>query len=94
MYVRAPCQSEDVIDPFLLHVFPVVVEDLPADRAAFGFDNFNFAFGFGTRGIVDSQRCAIVVELPDYDIASIRTGQYRYSDESQIWKSEFDLAIE
>ena len=89
MYVRAPCRSEDVANPFFLHIFPVAAEDLPADRTATGFDNFDFVFS--TRGIVDSQRCAIEVGLPDYDIASIRTGQYRYSDESQIWKSEFDL---
>ena len=90
MYVRAPCRSEDVTDPFFLHIFPVAAEDLPADRIATGFDNFDFVFG--TRGIVDSQRCAIEVKLPDYDIVSIRTGQYKYSDESQIWKSEFGLA--
>ena len=62
VYVRAPCRSEDIIPPFFLHIYTTS-----------GFENLDFVFG--DRGIIDSQRCAIVVELPDYDIASIRTGQ-------------------
>ena len=79
--MRAPCRSEDVVDSFFLHVFPVAAE---------GFDNLDF--NFSNRGIIDSQRCAVAVELPDYDIASIRTGQYGHSDEGQIWTVEFGLA--
>ena len=89
VYVRTPCRSEDVSNPFFLHIFPVATEDLPGDRPVFGFDNLDF--DFGDRGIIDSQRCATIIELPDYDIASIRTGQFT-DDESQNWMGEFDLA--
>ena len=89
VYVRAPCRNEDVIDRFFLHIFPVDVEDLPGDRPAFGFDNLDY--DFGDRGPISSQRCAIEIELPDYDIASIRTGQFT-DGEGQIWTGEFDLA--
>ena len=89
MYARTPCRSEDVSHPFFLHIFPVSAEDLPRERTVSGFDNLDF--NFGDHGIIDSQRCAIVVELPDYDIASIRTGQFT-DDESQNWMGEFDLA--
>ena len=78
VYVRAPCRSEDITPPFFLHIYTTS-----------GFDNLDFVFG--DRGIIDSQRCAIVVELPDYDIASIRTGQLT-DDESRIWTGELDLA--
>ena len=89
VYVRTPCRSEDVIAPFFLHIFPVTVEDLPGDRPAFGFDNLDF--DFSDRGLISSQRCAIAIDLPEYDIASIRTGQFTDS-EGQIWTGEFDLA--
>lgn len=82
VYVRAPCRSEDVIDPFFLHIFPVAVEDLPGDRSVFGFENRDFIFD--NSGIMDSQRCAIEIELPDYDVASIRTGQLTESAD-RIW---------
>ena len=89
VYARAPCRSEDVIPSFFLHIYPINAEDLPEHRATTGFDNL--VFGFGDRGIIDYQRCAIVVELPDYDIASIRTGQLT-DDGDRIWTGEFDLA--
>ena len=37
---------------------------------------------------IDGRRCAAEVELPDYDIASISTGQF--TDRGQIWQSELD----
>ena len=89
VYVRTPCRSEDVTDRFFLHIFPNDVEDLPGDRPDFGFDNLDY--DFGDRGLISSQRCAIEIELPDYDIASIRTGQFT-DDEGSIWTGEFDLA--
>lgn len=41
----------------------------------------------GQIGALLENRCLITVELPDYDIASIRTGQY--TDAGRIWEVEF-----
>ncbi len=69
---------------FFLHVIPVDVNDLPARRKRWKFDNLDFLFSdfripHGTRAIA-------VRELPPYDVARIRTGQFIWNN--QIWKAE------
>ena len=86
MYVRDRCHNGDISDDFFVHVFPVNRMDLPAHRRQSGFDNFDFTFT--EHGSIDGQRCAGEIKLPDYDIASIRTGQFTY--QRQIWRSELN----
>ena len=88
IYVRELCLSSDFNDVFFVHVFPVDTDDLPAHRRQYGFDNLDF--DFFDRGFTDGRRCAAVIELPDYSIARVRTGQY--TDEGPIWQGEFDVA--
>ena len=91
-YLKSPCSTADTQAPFFLHVVPEDVEDLPADRRQYGFDNLDFhynnhgsipASGFGGK-------CIAKRPLPDYPIARIRTGQFT-PDEGQIWKAEFPV---
>lgn len=87
MYVRKPCHNGDVSDDFFLHVFPVDEKYLTQDRIQNGFNNLDFTFiDHGTRY---GQSCAAEVKLPDYDIASIFTGQFTYR--GPIWQSEFRI---
>ena len=44
VYAKAPCTINDVAHSFLLHVYPVSVDDLPAHRKQFGFANLGFRF--------------------------------------------------
>ncbi len=81
-YLRDGCPAEDIRRRFFLHVRPVDASDLPPGRAEHGFDNRNFSLDARIDG-----NCVATARLPDYPIASIRTGQF---DESgQRWEVEF-----
>lgn len=84
LYVKEPCDSADVSDVFFVHVTPADSGDLPEHRRELGFDNLDFVFF--DRGTSDGVRCAAEIELPDYDIAGITTGQY--TDQGRTWQNE------
>ena len=87
IYLREPCNNGDISDAFFVHVIPVDSKDLPEHRRQYAFDNLDFVFvDHGTRA---GQKCAAMIELPDYDIAYVRTGQY--TSQGQTWRSEFDF---
>ena len=88
VYVREPCDSVDYSDDFFVHIIPSNLQDLPEHRKQLQFDNLDF--DFFDRGTTDGSRCAAVVELPDYDIAHISTGQY--SNQGPTWQGGFDVA--
>ncbi len=90
VYVKEPCEQEDVAARFFLHVVPRSVNDLPEERRGIGFDNMDFDF-FPNGALFDG-RCAARVPLPDYPIASVRTGQHAGGGE--LWRAEFALNAE
>lgn len=59
---------------FFIHLVPNEVSQLPAGRVAHGFDNLDFAPR--EVGQIDQEQCLHRVALPDYEIATIRTGVY------------------
>ena len=89
VYVKEPCGQADTEARFFLHVTPERVDDLPDDRRVYGFDNLDFAF-FPERGALFEGRCAARAALPDYAVASIRTGQYA-SGVGEVWSEEFEV---
>ena len=89
IYVRERCGESDIAPMFFLHLVPVDADDLPIHRKLYGFDNLDFAFRHHDLG--EGIVCVAKRELPDYDIAAIRTGQF-IPGEDQIWKGSFDLA--
>ncbi len=86
LYVREPCTRRDVRRRFFLHVVPDAAESLPRARRRSGFANLDFAFG--ERGALVDGACVATVELPDYDIARLRTGQFD-ADACAVWRVEF-----
>ncbi len=84
-YLRDGCPAEGIGKRFFLHVRPVDASDLPPGRAEHGFDNRDFPFGARIDG-----NCIAIARLPDYPIASIRTGQF--SDAGAHWEVEFTVA--
>ena len=64
---------------FFLHVVPASPDDLAADRREHGFENRDFDF-WRRGGMVDGS-CVAITPLPDYAIASVRTGQF-----APIWR--------
>ena len=81
-YVKEPCAAPDIERLFFLHVRPERASDLPERRREVGFDNMDFDFRL--RGSVFDGKCAALVSLPEYPIASLRTGQWT-SGEGEAW---------
>ena len=86
VYVREPCSSADYSGDFFVHLIPSDPQDLPEHRKQLQFDNLDF--DFFDRGTIDGKRCAALIELPDYDIVQINTGQY--TDQGPTWQGEFN----
>ena len=81
-YVKEHCQISDVEPRFFLHVFPVDRNDLAEDRRQNGFENRDFRFS--TDGVWADGRCVTKVALPEYDIATIRTGQFTRNGDQYV----------
>ena len=95
IYVKNPCGQEDVDAPFFLHLDAVVSNDLPRHRKWYGFDNLDFRFhkhGDGP-GTMVGGTCLVEVSLPDYGIATIRTGQFVVVGDvlRHLWEGEIHL---
>ena len=86
-YVRDGCTEAEAEARFFLHVVPADEGDLPEHRREYGFDNLDFTLA--TRGARIDGNCVAVVPLPDYPIASVRTGQY--DGTGALWTAEFAL---
>lgn len=88
LYIREYCRAEDTQAKFLLHVTPIDINDLPEDRRQHGFDNLDFQFDdkSGTLG----EKCVAQIQLPEYEIASIRTGQY-ISGGGELWSNSYSM---
>ena len=86
VYVKEPCSPADTEDRFFLHITPERVSDLPDERRERGFDNLDFAFF--PNGALFEGKCAARIPLPEYAVASIRTGQH-VSGVGEVWSMEF-----
>ncbi len=87
-YIKKPCSRADTEAGIFLHIVPADAQDLPDRRKRYGFDNYDF--GFNQSGAHFDGKCVATVNLPEYPIARIRTGQY-ISGEGQLWKAEFSF---
>ena len=85
LYLRETCADADTAAGFFLHILPVDVADLPAERQTAGFANLDFAFArWG--GSFDG-KCLATVPLPEYPIKAIRTGQHS-PGQGELWAVE------
>ena len=86
VYVKdGGCRPADFKERFLLHVVPAHKEDLPPDRLEHGFDNWDFS------AVADKATCSATVELPNYPIERIFTGQYIRGKDGgyqNLWREE------
>ena len=88
VYAKQPCNPSDTETRFFLHVTPERLDDLPRGRRGHGFDNLGFDF-FLRGGHFDG-KCLARITLPNYPIASIRTGQY-VSGVGDVWSAELPV---
>ena len=84
LYITDRCDNSLLWSRFFLDIVPVVVSDLPEQRRSYGYDRIDFYFD--EHYVLDTKRHISALKLPDYDIASIRTGQLT-SDGDLIWES-------
>ncbi len=83
-YARRGCTGADVEPAFFVHVVAEDERALPAARRQYGFENRDFLFF--RRGKRVGGECWTTVELPAYEIARIRTGQYDAG--GKLWEVE------
>ena len=88
-YVKEQCDLSDIGLRFFLHVFPDDVSDLPERRRSNGYDNLDFDFRL--YGETVDKNCVARVPLPEYPIASVRTGQFNENGELWEAKHSFDI---
>ena len=88
-YVKKSCNAADVDNSFFLHVVPKDDTVLPSHSQSIGFDNLDFRLGL--RGMEFDGLCMVSTDLPDYDIATIRTGQI--ANDSEIWSVYYNFAL-
>lgn len=91
IYVAESCRDADTETRFLLHIVPTDLDDLPDQRKALGVNFDNRDFRFDQEGFPFGDRCAVIHNLPEYDIELIRTGQYVFG-EDPIWKDEIHIS--
>ena len=88
LYFKPACSQDDNGTRFFMHVIPVSAEDLPEERKEAGYEELDFALeDYGGRYGGD---CFAVLDLPEYDILEIRTGQTG-SKNSNSWQGSFTL---
>lgn len=85
IYARQPCHPDDTNTPFVLHITPDNLDDLP-DHVTTDFDNYDFEFA--DRGAVSDDKCLVLVDLPPYEITRIRTGQWNREQDLHLWLQE------
>ena len=76
IYYREGCAAAERAVPIFLHITPEDAGDLHPERWEYGFEVRDFEFG--RQGLWFDGRCVATVELPDYAIAELRTGQEGY----------------
>ena len=87
-YIRQPCVAAQAETLFFLHVTPVSRRDLPRGRRRTGFHNLDFRME--DSGELFDGMCVARVGLPDYAIASVRTGEYDPAA-GALWSVKFPV---
>ena len=87
-YIKKSCTKADTTAKFFLHIWPAAKRDLPQHRRSYGHDNLDLEFD--RRGFRFAGRCAARINLPEYRMVRIATGQWE-TGKGKIWKGEIDF---
>ena len=92
VYVNRQCDDDTDTSPlFFVHVTPVDDSDLTVWQRRHGVEYLDFAFDDFGRG--PGNTCIAVRDLPEYDIARVRTGQY-VPGAPRLWDVEIRLDVD
>ena len=90
-YARDNCLPVHLATEFFLHITPAAAADLAPGRAAAGFNNYDFPGVSPADGAIAADgSCIMERPLPQYDIASINTGQYIRATGRRLWETRLD----
>ena len=91
-YIKESCRGDDTVPAFLLHVLPENPNDLPDEFKQYGYGSYDFFF-YEMNGVIFDGKCMVTVNLPEYAISRIYTGQYTTSIVgSDVWRGDFPLS--
>ena len=93
-YLKSECRPDATAPPFYLHLIPAAADSLPDSRRQYGYDNRDFEWddlAVRGRAIAFDDKCMATVELPDYAIHGVRTGQHMPGG-GRLWSGEFYTA--
>ena len=93
-YIKDQCTAEDIENSFFLHVVPEEdVPNLPENRREYGFQSTTFHFL--SRGALIDGQCIASMDLPEYEISSIRTGQFvrDAGSDVEVWSVRYNFAL-
>ena len=90
LYLREPCDEEQLRARFFLHLYPEAPGHLTAARREHRFDNRDFRFE--EHGVIldrtsPSPKCVAIVPLPGYPVRRVRTGQWTAAA-GELWAAE------
>ena len=88
VYVKDGCTKEEEEAEFLAFFSPVDPEDLP-EEVGRGDAVMRTSFRLWNRGVRVGDRCITTLPLPDWPVASVRTGQY--GADGYLWQLGFAL---
>ena len=88
-YVKSPCAHDDAGNRFILHVIPNDTSVIEGRSQ----ETLDFSFMEGEDWHV-SEACVVSIDLPNYPIAFIRTGQYNASESAHDWLSDYRFLAE
>ena len=94
IYAKPQCSQEDVAARFFVSVFPVDANDLTDNHKQRSYDSIEFNIE-DHGAIADDGMCWTEVDLPDYPIAEIHTGQYLATAEGYdySWEAAYKVAV-
>ena len=92
VYVKEPCESDDLRGAFFLRFYPASPDDLQEAWRWAGYEETRFRFL--ERGSLFDGKCVGIVPLPDYPVLNARAYQfYGYANEL-LWDALFPLEAE
>ena len=94
IYTKPQCGQEDSAARFFVSVFPVDTDDLSDDRRQYGYDTIEFNFDDYGAIAADGQ-CWTEVDLPNYPIDALHTGQYLVVADGHYytWESSYKVGV-
>ncbi len=88
IYAKDYCIPADIAPEFFLHIIPIDPTNLPEQRQQHGYDNLDFTAN--DYEFLSERLCVAKVHLPNYPVATIRTGQY-IQGSGQLWREGYDM---